>query len=82
VVAGPPNQAVGHRSEGLRRPGKQRVIDGLLYQLGYARKLPFLADSSDLLNHLRGRRPVVVCGEESVYLVKQVTHHHNHHSNG
>jgi hypothetical protein len=57
---------------------EQRIIDGLLYQLSYAGELPFLADTSELLDHLRKRRVVVVCGVdtldvEPVDLGKQVT---------
>jgi hypothetical protein len=57
---------------------EQRIIDGLLCQLSYTGELPFLADTSELLDHLRKPRVVVVCGVdtldvEPVDLGKQVT---------
>jgi hypothetical protein len=57
---------------------ERRIIDGLLYRLSYAGELPFLADTSDLLDHLRARRLVVVCGPDMLDLEpvdqeKQVT---------
>ncbi|WP_372453990.1 hypothetical protein [Actinoplanes hulinensis] len=39
-----------------------RIIDGLRYRLSYAGGLPFLADTNELLDHLRACRLVVVCG--------------------
>ena len=54
------------------------IIEGMLYRLGYAGEVPFLADASDLIAYLRTRGMVVVCGVdtldmESIDQEKQVT---------
>lgn len=65
---------------------ERRIIDGMLYRLGYAGEVPLLADAGDLIAYLRTRRMVIVCGPDTLDLEpvdqgKEVTpppgrHHH------
>jgi site-specific DNA recombinase len=66
---------------------ERRIIDGMLYRLGYAGEVPFLADAADLIAYLRTRRMVIVCGSDTLDVEpidqeKEVNPHQNHHSNG
>jgi hypothetical protein len=47
---------------------ERRIIDGMLYRLGYAGEVPFLADAADLIACLRTRRMVLVCGLDTLDL--------------
>jgi DNA invertase Pin-like site-specific DNA recombinase len=66
---------------------ERRIIDGMLYRLGYAGEMPFLAGADDLLTYIRTRGMVIVCGHDTLDLEtggpgETGNPHHNHHSKG
>lgn len=60
-------QPVGQRVQNVYW-AECRIIDAMLYRLGYAGEVPFLADAGDLITYLRTRRMVVVCGLDTLDL--------------
>ncbi|GID98572.1 putative recombinase [Amorphoplanes digitatis] len=47
---------------------ERRIIDAMLYRLGYSGELPVLAGADDLLAHLRAQGQVIVCGLDTLSL--------------
>lgn len=45
---------------------ERRIIDGVLYRLGFTGEVPFLAVADDLIVYLRTRRMAIVCGLDTL----------------
>ncbi|MFC7535396.1 recombinase family protein [Actinoplanes sp. GCM10030250] len=52
---------------------EKRILDTLLYTLGYQGQLPLMAGVDDLLDHLRHHDLLIVCGKNTIDLQKQLT---------